>query len=199
MKFVNKNEFEPSDFEITAGECLEMRRSTPPPIIIDLRGSEEYTKERLAGANNLPAEFLEDNLMQLPPFAPLVVYGDSNEGSQQAIRMLRDNGFDEISYVDGGYEALVAALRADPSEVFLSDLPEVEWAGKIEEILDLKVRPALASDGGGMVINKIEVPKVYINYQGACSGCASSTTGTLKFIQSTLQISLNYPIEVVAV
>jgi len=199
MKFVNKNEFEPSDFAITADECLEMRRATPPPIIIDLRGSETYSAGRLAGANNLPAEFLKDNLMQLPPFAPLVVYGDSNQVSEESIKMLRDNGFDEISYVTDGYEALVTALRADPNEVFLSDLPEVEWAAKIEEVLDLKIRPALASDGGGMAVNKIDGPKVYINYHGACSGCASSTTGTLKFIQSTLQISLNYPIEVVSV
>ena len=202
MKFVNKNQFESSDFKISPARCLEMRREAPAPIIIDIRDADVYQEDRLAGANNLPSAFLNENLMQLPPFAPLVVYGEREEGDATAvaaIKLLKDNGFDEISYVEGGYPALVEALRADTAETFLKDLPESQWAGKIEEVLDLKIRPALASDGGGLVLNKIDGTKVYINYQGACSSCSSSTAGTLKFIQSTLQISLNYPIEVISV
>ena len=200
MKFVNKNQFEAADFAISAMKCLEMRRETPAPLIIDIRGSEEYRAAQLAGANNLPAEFLEDNLMQLPPFAPLVLYGNADDAPAVAsIKLLKDNGFDEIFYVTGGYPALLEALKSDENEIFLSDLPEGQWGAKIEEVLDLQVRPALASDGGGLAVNKIDGAKVYINYQGACSGCASSTTGTLKFIQSTLQISLNHPIEVISV
>jgi len=38
---------------------------------------------------------------------------------------------------------------------------------------------------------------VYINYQGACNGCASAATGTLNFIRNALSTSLNHDIDVV--
>lgn len=200
MKFVNKNQFDAAEFETTPAEALMLRRQNPAPIIIDIRSAEDFSQSHLAGANNLPAEFLEDNLMQLPPFAPIVIYGDGNdELTAESIQLLRDNGFDEISFVTGGLPALMEALQADPNEVFLADLPKAEWSHKIEEVLDERIRPALAADGGGLVVNKIEDDKVYINYQGACSGCASSSTGTLRFIQTTLQVSLNHPVEVISV
>ncbi|MDT8448155.1 MAG: NifU family protein [bacterium] len=200
MKFVNKNEFDAKEFETTPAEALEARRQNPAPIIIDVRSPDEFRESHLAGSNNLPAEFLEDNLMQLPPFAPIIIYGTADDAkTAESIQLLRDNGFDEITFVTGGLPALMEALQADPNEVFLKDMPKSEWSHKIEEILDERVRPALAADGGGIVLNKIDEDKVYINYQGACTGCASSSTGTLRFIQNTLRVSLNHPVEVISV
>lgn len=200
MKFVNKNQFDSKEFALSAAECLGQRRANPAPLILDIRSSEDFRAGHLAGANNLPAEFLEDNLMQLPPFAPLVLYGyGDDEKTALSVKLLRDNGFDELAFVVGGYDALMAALRADKSEIFLADYPADQWGSKIEEILDQRIRPALASDGGGLEVNKIDGEKVYIHYQGACHGCASSSSGTLKFIQSTLRVSLNHAIEVISV
>ncbi|OGG94946.1 MAG: hypothetical protein A2508_10030 [Candidatus Lambdaproteobacteria bacterium RIFOXYD12_FULL_49_8] len=199
MKFTNKNNFNAQDFQISAQRCLEERLTVPAPIIVDLRSPEVYNQGHLAGANNLPAEFLEANLMQLPPFAPVFVYADQDQEAIDAAKLLDQNGFDEVRWVEGGYAALNQALRMDKNQIFLDDLPKEEWSAKIELVLDQKVRPALASDGGGLVLNKIDGDKVYVNYQGSCSGCASSTTGTLKFIQSQLRISLNHAIEVIPV
>ena len=50
---------------------------------------------------------------------------------------------------------------------------------QIKELLDTRVRPAVAMDGGDIVYKKFEKGIVYLHMQGACSGCPSSTA-TLK-------------------
>ncbi len=50
---------------------------------------------------------------------------------------------------------------------------------QIKELLDTRVRPAVAMDGGDIVYDNYENGIVYLHMQGACSGCPSSTT-TLK-------------------
>jgi Fe-S cluster biogenesis protein NfuA len=50
---------------------------------------------------------------------------------------------------------------------------------EIKEILDGRIRPAVAMDGGDIVFNRFEDGIVYLEMQGSCSGCPSSTA-TLK-------------------
>ena len=50
---------------------------------------------------------------------------------------------------------------------------------QIKELLDTRVRPAVAMDGGDIIYQKFEKGIVYLHLQGACSGCPSSTA-TLK-------------------
>ena len=50
---------------------------------------------------------------------------------------------------------------------------------QIKELLDTRVRPAVAMDGGDIVYNSFKDGIVYLHMQGACSGCPSSTA-TLK-------------------
>ena len=54
-----------------------------------------------------------------------------------------------------------------------------EIVKKIKELLDTRVRPAVAMDGGDIIYNNFEDGVVYLKMQGACSGCPSSTA-TLK-------------------
>ncbi|MEK9754461.1 MAG: NifU family protein [Rhodospirillaceae bacterium] len=51
--------------------------------------------------------------------------------------------------------------------------------GQIKELIDTRVRPAVAQDGGDIVFKGFEDGVVYLHMQGACSGCPSSTM-TLK-------------------
>lgn len=69
---------------------------------------------------------------------------------------------------------------------------------QINEILDARVRPALASDGGGLQIVGIEGNKVKIKYQGACGSCPSSISGTLTAIEGLLKRDVNPMIQVEA-
>lgn len=55
-----------------------------------------------------------------------------------------------------------------------------EIVGQIKELLDTRVRPAVAQDGGDIVFEGFEDGIVYLHMQGACAGCPSSTA-TLKY------------------
>ena len=50
---------------------------------------------------------------------------------------------------------------------------------QIKELLDTRVRPAVAMDGGDIVFHNFEDGIVYLSMRGACAGCPSSTA-TLK-------------------
>ena len=57
--------------------------------------------------------------------------------------------------------------------------PDSEIVVQIKEILDTRVRPAVAQDGGDITFHEFEDGVVYLHMQGSCSGCPSSTA-TLK-------------------
>ncbi len=59
------------------------------------------------------------------------------------------------------------------------DENDSEIVKQIKELLDTRVRPAVAMDGGDIIYNSFKDGIVYLQMQGACSGCPSSTA-TLK-------------------
>jgi Fe-S cluster biogenesis protein NfuA len=62
----------------------------------------------------------------------------------------------------------------------LDDDPEdADIVAQIRELIDTRVRPAVANDGGDIVYRGFKEGKVFLQMQGACSGCPSSTA-TLK-------------------
>jgi Fe-S cluster biogenesis protein NfuA len=54
-----------------------------------------------------------------------------------------------------------------------------EVISQIKELLETRVRPAVAQDGGDIIFDSFEDGVVYLHMQGSCSGCPSSTA-TLK-------------------
>lgn len=67
---------------------------------------------------------------------------------------------------------------AAPPPAAASDLDDA-IVTQIKELLDYKIRPAVAQDGGDIVFHKFEDGIVYLYLHGACSGCPSSSA-TLK-------------------
>jgi Fe-S cluster biogenesis protein NfuA len=53
-------------------------------------------------------------------------------------------------------------------------------------VLDQHVRPALASDGGGLDLVDLKNDDLFVQYHGACGSCSSSVGGTLQFITDSL-------------
>ena len=66
----------------------------------------------------------------------------------------------------------------------------------INDALSEQVLPALEMDGGGMEIMDIEGTDVLIRYFGACGNCPIGESGTLMFIQNTLQEKVDPRIQV---
>lgn len=64
-------------------------------------------------------------------------------------------------------------------ETFTDDPADAEIVAQIRELIDTRVRPAVANDGGDIVYRGFDKGKVFLRMQGACSGCPSSTA-TLK-------------------
>ncbi len=96
---------------------------------------------------------------------------------------------------DIGWQALKPQVLAVLMEHFVAGLPVIEGAAdeldedvdpadaevveQIKELLDTRVRPAVAGDGGDIVFRGFRDGIVRLHMQGACSGCPSSRA-TLK-------------------
>ncbi|MBU2511809.1 NifU family protein [bacterium] len=198
MKFTNNNVFDAARHEIEASKCLIERKKNMPPIILDIRSQDDYKNDHLIGAYSFPDEHLKNNLTQIPPYAQVILYADEDDAkTSESVKLMVENKFTDVSYVKGGIKSILKTLRESKDEIILSELPEDQWEGKIEGVLNDKIRPTLAADGGGLQVVKIEKDKVHIHYEGACRGCASAATGTLNFIRNTLCTSLNHEIDVV--
>ncbi|NWK98624.1 NifU family protein [Sphingobium lactosutens] len=64
-------------------------------------------------------------------------------------------------------------------EDFADDPEDAEIIEQIRDLIDTRVRPAVANDGGDIIYRGFDKGTVYLKMQGACSGCPSSTA-TLK-------------------
>lgn len=83
-------------------------------------------------------------------------------------------------------------------ELELSSEEETALLTKINEILDQRVRPALAGDGGGLEVMGLDGTVLRIKYQGACGSCPSSIRGTLVAIENLLRREVDPKLEVIS-
>lgn len=77
-----------------------------------------------------------------------------------------------------------------------SDDPKLR---EIEAILDERIRPYLAGDGGWLEVVELTDNTLRIRYEGACGSCPSSLTGTLAAIENMIKEEIDPEIEVIAV
>ncbi|WP_456451468.1 iron-sulfur cluster assembly scaffold protein [Hydrogenimonas sp.] len=96
-----------------------------------------------------------------------------------------------------------AAKQESGEEIPFNDMTLVQKIKAIDKVIDESVRQYLIMDGGNMEVLDVkqngQYTDVYIRYLGACSGCASSTTGTLYAIESTLKEKLDPNIRVLPI
>jgi Fe-S cluster biogenesis protein NfuA len=62
-----------------------------------------------------------------------------------------------------------------------------EIVSQIKELIDTRVRPAVAQDGGDIIFHGFEDGVVYLHMQGSCSGCPSSTATLKSGIENMLR------------
>jgi Fe-S cluster biogenesis protein NfuA len=83
-------------------------------------------------------------------------------------------------------QAAEAADRAEAGEEFY-DKEDEEIVVTIKELLDTRVRPAVAQDGGDITFRGYENGTVFLHMKGACAGCPSSTATLKHGIQNLLK------------
>ena len=78
-----------------------------------------------------------------------------------------------------------AADLDDEDEFF--DEADAETVDMIKDLIETRVRPAVANDGGDITFRGFKDGIVYLNMKGACSGCPSSTATLQHGIQNLLR------------
>jgi len=99
------------------------------------------------------------------------------------------------STANGGATAATAGIGGAIGAL-LSDDPRLV---RINEILDERIRPALAGDGGWLEVVGLAENTLSIRYQGACGSCPSSISGTLMAIEGMLKQEVDPELEVITV
>ena len=67
------------------------------------------------------------------------------------------------------------------------DAADREVVSTIKELLDTRVRPAVAQDGGDITFHGYRSGIVYLNMRGSCAGCPSSTATLKQGIENLLR------------
>jgi Fe-S cluster biogenesis protein NfuA len=93
----------------------------------------------------------------------------------------------------------VFAGGAEAAAPAASDEEDDEIVAQIKELLETRVRPAVAQDGGDIIFHEFEDGVVYLHMQGSCSGCPSSTATLKAGIENMLRHYIPEVVEVRAV
>jgi len=102
-----------------------------------------------------------------------------------------------ISLINDFYADGKEFVIGESTKEEVSDLSEIEE--KIVKILEQKIRPAVARDGGDIKFKEFKDGIVKVQLQGSCSGCPSSTMTLKQGVQNLLCHYLPEVKEVIAI
>jgi Fe-S cluster biogenesis protein NfuA len=90
------------------------------------------------------------------------------------------------------------AQGAETGDAVVYDADTAQIVAEIKDLLDTRIRPAVAQDGGDILFDRFDVSTgtVYLHMRGACSGCPSSSATLKSGVEKMLK---HYVPEVVAV
>jgi Fe-S cluster biogenesis protein NfuA len=88
-------------------------------------------------------------------------------------------------YISGTETAAVEDANDDSDGNF--DPADADTVATIKELLETRVRPAVAQDGGDITFSGFREGVVYLHMRGACSGCPSSTATLRHGIENLLK------------
>ena len=171
--------------EIIVCECARVSLSTIKEVIRlnDLKSVEEITQYTKAGA------FCKSCIKE----------GGHEKREYYLVDILRD-----VRAEMEAEKLKENIAQSSAGTLAFKDMTMVQKVKAIDKIIDENIRPMLMMDGGNMEIIDIKETSdnfidVYIRYLGACSGCASGSTGTLFAIESILQENLAENIRVLPI
>ena len=80
-----------------------------------------------------------------------------------------------------------AGIHVAADSAFEDDPADAEIIGQIKELIETRVRPAVAQDGGDIAYHGYKDGRLYLGMQGACSGCPSSTITLKRGIENLIR------------
>ena len=154
-----------------------------PIEIIDKNESNNELIRNILSINGVTGIFLSDNFLSV------------NKEEKTEWEDLKHIIISFINdYYSSGKEIIIDKENKVSSNLNLSDIEK-----KIIKILETKVRPAVARDGGDIKFKEFNNGIVKVQLQGSCSGCPSSTMTLKQGVQNLLCHYLPEVKEVVAI
>jgi NADPH-dependent 2,4-dienoyl-CoA reductase/sulfur reductase-like enzyme/rhodanese-related sulfurtransferase len=117
------------DSAVWHGTDLPNARDAAGPELLDVRSPAEFAAGHLPGALNIAHTALRERVAELPAGRPVMVYCASGFRSYLALRVLRQNGFDDVRSLSGG----LATLRLELPDLTLETGPAT--------VLELAIAP----------------------------------------------------------
>lgn len=114
----------------------------------------------------------------------------------QVVAVLLDHFVSQAPLFVGGSANGISVPPEDEGADIGDDPADAEIVGQIKELIETRVRPAVANDGGDIRYRGFRDGVVYLAMQGACSGCPSSTATLKQGIEGLLKHYVPEVIEV---
>ena len=125
--------------------------------------------------------------------------GDWSATKPDLLSILLDHFSADMPLFRAGTAAGISVPTEEADNAYTDDPADAEIVEQIRELIDTRVRPAVANDGGDIVYRGFDKGKVYLRMQGACSGCPSSTATLKNGIEQLLKHYVPEVTEVLAV
>jgi len=103
----------------------------------------------------------------------------------EVLGILLDHFVSNAPLFKAGTAAGIAVDNNEPA--FDEDPADADIIGQIRELIDTRVRPAVAQDGGDIVYRGYKDGTLYLAMQGACSGCPSSAITLKRGIETLIK------------
>lgn len=145
-----------------------------------------------------PREFVSADEARISPLASLLF------AIPEVTGVFLGQDFITVTRNDDDWQRLKPAVLGAIMEHFMSGAPvldeergeeaeedyapaDAETVATIKELLETRVRPAVAQDGGDITFRSFRDGIVYLHMKGACSGCPSSTATLRHGVQNLLK------------
>ncbi|MGB7035864.1 MAG: NifU family protein [Xanthobacteraceae bacterium] len=139
------------------------------------QGSRSPLAERLFGIAGVSGVFFGSDFITVTKGD-----GDWQQLKPMILGAIMEHYMSGAPLVSGG-----GAEASDGEEFF--DAADAETVATIKELIETRVRPAVANDGGDITFRGFKDGVVFLNMKGACSGCPSSTATLRHGIQNLLR------------
>ncbi len=121
-------------------------------VLVDVRLSTDAVKGRIKNTYSIPYEELEDRLDDIPRNAPVVIYGEDE--ALDAVADMRDEGFNFVSLVKGGFTGWIASGEAiEKGPIYNTEIQWVRKLGKGEVSLEDFKKAASGEDKDAIIVD----------------------------------------------
>ena len=166
----------------------------PGQDVMGVRGTADFADEALAARSPLAERlFRLDGVARVFLGADFVTVTKTEDAEWQALKPAVLGAV--MEHFTAGHRVMADATD-DEDEAEDTDPADAEVVAQIKDLLDTRVRPAVAGDGGDIVFRGFRDGVVRLRMQGACSGCPSSRATLKHGVETMLR---HYVPEVVSV